>query len=147
MFKKILMVCIGNICRSPMAEWLLREQSSAITTPITVQSAGIGALIGHPADPNVLALLHQSNIDCSPHRARQIEPKMISEADLILVMEDYHRKAVEQLVPSACGKVHLLGKWGQFEIADPYRQPPHYFKETERMILQGIAQWRQKIWT
>lgn len=145
MFNKILMVCIGNICRSPMAEALLKHKIQQFPSVI-VMSAGIAAMVGKPVDLNVQEILTEKNIDCSAHRAQQLTSIMLREADLVLVMEQQHRKEIECTFPSVCGKVHLLGKWGNFEVPDPYKKSKQVFMETYQLIEQGIDQWRVKLW-
>ena len=144
MIKHILVVCVGNICRSPMAEALLmsalREQGN-----IKVESAGLGALVGHPADDYSLELMDEMGEDVSTHRARQIHPDMVREADLVLVMEAGHKRAIDTADPTACGKVHRLGEWQDRDIDDPYRQPKAAFADALEEIQEGVASWVQKI--
>lgn len=146
MFNKILMVCVGNICRSPMAEAILKHKLSAKHPEISVTSAGIAALVGKAAHPIVQEILSSENIDCSLHQARQLTSVMLWEAELVLVMESDHRKEIECMFPNVCGKVHLLGKWGDFEIPDPFRQSKQIFMDTHQLIIKGIDQWQQKLW-
>lgn len=110
-----------------------------------ISSAGLGALVGNPADRNVQELLLNDGIDCSQHRAKQVTKEMLSEADLILVMEKIHRHQLIQSMPNICGKVHLLGKWGDFEIPDPYRKSKQVFTETYNSIKKGVKDWQKKI--
>jgi protein-tyrosine phosphatase len=146
MFSKILVVCIGNICRSPMVEALFNDQIKKLNLPVTIHSAGIQAVVGKQADPIVHELLSDQNIDCSAHRARQLTSAMLLESDLVWVMEQHQRKEIEKKYPSTCGKVHLLGKWSNFEIPDPYKKPREYFVETYNLVSQGIQDWQKKVW-
>jgi len=66
---------------------------------------------------------------------------VIQEADLVLVMETWQIKAVESIWLMARGKVHLLGKWGQFEVPDPYRQSRQIFEFSLKQIEQGVEDW------
>ena len=88
--KRILFVCTGNTCRSPMAEALLQRELRG-QDGFTVESAGLGALVGHPASEHSVALMDELDLDISGHRARQIHPDMVSEADLVLGMKPGHR--------------------------------------------------------
>ena len=81
--KSVLTVCIGNICRSPMAEGLL----TAKLPNIHISSAGTGALVGRPADTQAQKLMLQHGIDISRHVAQQVNKLICSQADLILVMD------------------------------------------------------------
>lgn len=143
MFDSILVVCVGNICRSPMAEALLKARAPA---KVRVSSAGIGALVGSPADPIAQALMLARGIDISAHRARQLEAEMVRANELILVMEQGHQQHLHQLYPAARGKVHLLGKWQGQEIPDPYRKSESHFARALEMIEAGVAAWAQRLW-
>src|SRR4051794_5185298 len=120
------MVCTGNICRSPMAEAVARVRLTAMPS-VRIESAGLGALIGHPADPLAVELMKERGIDLSGHVARQISTIMVREFELILVMESWQVKETEKLSPLARGKVWRLGHWRDFDIPDPYRRPREAF--------------------
>ena len=144
MIKHILVVCVGNICRSPMAEVLLqkalREQGD-----FTVESAGLGAVVGHAADDTAQEVMRESGEDMSAHRARQIHPDMVKKADLILVMEAGHKQSLDIADPTARGKVTRLGEWQDRDIADPYRKPKPVFEEVLADIREGVAAWAEKL--
>ena len=144
MIRHILVVCVGNICRSPMAEALLkralREQDG-----ITVESAGLGALVGHPASEHSVELMAEAGEDITAHRARQIHPDVVRDADLVLVMETGHKRAIDDADPTARGKVHRLGEWQGVDIDDPYRQPRAAYEDALRDIEKGVASWAEKI--
>ena len=144
MIRHILVVCVGNICRSPMAEALL---TSALRgqDELTVESAGLGALVGHPASDYSVELMDEMGEDITGHRARQIHPDMVQAADLVLVMEASHKKAIDDADPTARGKVHRLGEWQDKDIKDPYRQPKEAFADALEDIKTGVASWTEKI--
>ncbi|MDC9715506.1 MAG: low molecular weight phosphotyrosine protein phosphatase [Gammaproteobacteria bacterium] len=144
MFGKILIVCVGNICRSPMAEALLRDKLIQ-QKDIQIASAGVGALVGHSADAIAQELMLDKGIDISTHKARQLNAELLSEYDLVLAMEKGHINAVHQIAPLSKGRVHLLGKWSDFEIPDPYKQPRHEFEVALELIERGINEWVDKI--
>ena len=146
LFKNILVVCIGNICRSPMAEGLLKQALAAANKDdCIVSSAGLGALVNHPPDPKACQLMIEKGIDISDYRACQLNKEMIRKADLILVMESAHKIAIEESEPSAKGKVFRLGEWGKFDISDPYKQDISAFVKSFNLIEQGIALWVPKL--
>ena len=148
MVNSILMVCVGNICRSPMAEALLIDRlSSRKYANIDIASAGVGALVGHEADAIAKNLMNEKGIDVSTHRARQLNTELISEYDLILVMEKGHINAVHNIAASSKGKVHLLGKWSDFEIPDPYMQPRREFEVALELIERGVDEWVEKVFS
>ncbi len=139
--KHILTVCIGNICRSPIAQGLLAHQ----LPNHVVFSAGLSALVGQPADPLSVQVSASHGVDISAHRAQQISFILCQTADLILVMEQFQKSQLEQLFPSVRGKVFRLGQYGQFDIADPYRLPLDAFEAAYLSIAQGVAEWVPRI--
>ena len=147
MFNSVLIVCVGNVCRSPMAEVLLQNRLADQYKNIQIASAGLGALAGHGADVTAQYLMNKMDIDLSEHKAQQLNTQLISEYDLILVMEKGHINAVHNIAPSSKGKVHLLGKWSDFEIPDPYKQPQREFELALELIERGIDEWIDKFWT
>jgi protein-tyrosine phosphatase len=146
MFGRILTVCIGNICRSPMAEGELVHRLRARGVQAVVESAGIAALVGKPADPTSQELMQARGIDISRHRARQLTPELIRSFELILVMEADQQREVEDILPSARGRVHRLGRWGDFDIPDPYRQGRDAFEEALELIVRGVDDLERAFW-
>lgn len=137
----ILTLCIGNICRSPLAQALLARELPGHT----VWSAGLGALIGQPAAPLSVQIAQENGLDISAHRAQQVTSFLCQKSDLILVMEQQHKSQLEQMFPVVRGKVFALGQHGQFDIADPYRQPREAFDTAYAAIAQGVADWVPRI--
>jgi protein-tyrosine phosphatase len=140
----ILLVCVGNICRSPVAEALLKAQ----LPDKHIWSAGLSALVGRPADPLAQAIAAEHGLDISAHRAQQLTSWMCTQADLLLVMEDGHRQEMESQYPLARGKIHCLGDLGRdkaFQIADPYRQPRTAFEAAHAEIDRGVHFWANRI--
>ena len=129
-----------------MAEALLK---SALRehNEITVESAGLGALVGHPAADYSIELMDEMGIDIKDHRARQIHPDMVREADLVLVMEAGHKRAIDDADATARGKVYRLCEWQDRDIDDPYRQPKAAFADALEDIEEGVASWVEKIRT
>jgi protein-tyrosine phosphatase len=140
-FKKILTVCVGNICRSPTAELLFRQ--SLINSEIEVASAGIGALVDKPMDETASSVLYEhTKCDASNHKARQLSARVLHWADLVLVMERDQMSAISRIAPETSGKVFLLGKWnGEREIPDPYRQQRAAFEHVYALIKADVSQW------
>jgi len=145
MFERVLVVCVGNICRSPMAEALLRARLGR-RPRFDVSSAGVSALVGRPADDLAVTLMAERGIDISAHRARQVTPQLVSESDLVLVMEAGHERAVLQIAPQARGKVHRIGKFGNFDVPDPYRLPRAAFLEALQLVERGVSDYELAFW-
>jgi protein-tyrosine phosphatase len=143
-FENILVVCIGNICRSPMAEAILAH-ALRDRKGIKVSSAGLGALVGHPADPIAQDLMQARGLDISGHRARMIADSLLYSADLVLVMELGQKREIESIHPGSRGKVFRLGEWRQIDIDDPYRQQRQAFEQALTLIDQSIVDWLPKL--
>ncbi|WP_108034127.1 MULTISPECIES: low molecular weight protein-tyrosine-phosphatase [Burkholderia] len=139
----ILTVCVANICRSPMAEGLLHLQLPALE----ITSAGLDAAIGCGADPYVLDLMRSRGIDLAMHRARQLLSLHCRQADLILVMEEVHRHAIERCYPFARGRVFRIGQFGSFDVPDPSGGEPRQFDGCLDLIEQGVEDWVARIHT
>lgn len=138
-----MMVCIGNICRSPIAEVLLKHHQPQLN----VFSSGLGALVGKPADPSSVELMTKKDIDLNNHCAQQINSVLVSASDLILTMEKSHIDAIQSQFPECRGKVHLIGKWSDnLEIPDPYRKDKEAFSSAALLIESGLDAWQKKLW-
>ena len=144
MIRHILVVCVGNICRSPMAEALLRRELRG-QDGTKVHSAGLGALVGHPASEYSVELMAEIDEDITGHRAKQIHPDMVRDADLVLVMEAGHKRAIDDADSTARGKVYRLGEWQDKDIDDPYRQPKEAYADALVDIEAGVASWVERI--
>ncbi|MGY2441548.1 low molecular weight protein-tyrosine-phosphatase [Pseudomonas sp. SDO52101_S400] len=144
MFRKILVVCVGNICRSPTAELLLRNALAPST--ITVASAGLAARVGESMEVNARQVLEDRGQSAEGFKARQLTADIVNESDLILVMEKEHVKQVLKIASHARGKVFLLGKWqNEREIQDPYRQGQAAFIHAHALIEDAVGSWVQRL--
>ncbi len=112
---------------------------------MTVHSAGLGALVGHPASEHSVELMAEIGEDITGHRAKQIHPDMVRDADLVLVMEAGHRRAIDDADATARGKVYRLGEWQDKDIDDPYRRPKEVYEAALVDIEKGVASWVERI--
>ncbi|KXU86016.1 exopolysaccharide biosynthesis protein [Caballeronia megalochromosomata] len=146
MFGSVLIVCHANICRSPAAEMLFRAHlSQRGARPIEFRSAGLYAQEGDDIDPTMQRLLAEQGLDSSGHRSRRLDRRMAREADLILVPERKQIDAIARLAPTTHGKVHLLGKWEDSEVADPYGGLEAAYRESFGLIERLVLGWLKKI--
>jgi len=139
--KSVLVVCIGNICRSPMGEALI----AAALPQLEVASAGVGALVGQPADPIARQLMAERGLDIEAHRARQLTNLMCQQADLILVMDEEQRLQINQRHPLTRGKLFRLGEVARVDIPDPYRLGRPAFEQALQLIDAGASAWVERI--
>jgi len=134
----VLVVCTGNICRSPLAEaWLQAEAPSGIK----IESAGVGALVGHRADPMAIEVGKDNGLDLSKHKARQIEFGMLESFDLILTMELAHRNHLISIAPWATGKIWRWGHHENLDVPDPYRKEIEHFMSSFSIISRLGQNW------
>lgn len=134
MAMNILLLCAGNLCRSPMAEGLMRQLLPAHE----LFSAGICAADGEPADPIAVELMQELGIDIGEHRARPLASWMMHEADLVLTMDLRQLQYVRQRFPMAAGKVERLGEPGGIDIPDPYQRGRAAFRLSLQLIRQAV---------
>ena len=144
MFNKILVVCVGNICRSPTVEALLKSRLAH--RGIDVSSAGTHALVDKPMDSTALEVLREHGGDHPDHKGRQLTREMLQQADIVLTMEKRHVESIARMAPEVRGKTFLLGKWQKDqEIPDPYRQQKVAFEHVYRLMTQGVDSWSKKL--
>ena len=140
--QRILTVCTGNICRSPMAEFAMK----AHFPDRQIGSAGLHALVGRDMDDDSRAATEQMGLATFPHAARQFDVDLSREHDLILVMEAHHRHEIAAKYPHAVGKTFLLGHFDNArEVPDPYRSGLALHLRAAELILEHTAQWAAQI--
>ncbi|MEM9056344.1 MAG: low molecular weight protein-tyrosine-phosphatase [Pseudomonadota bacterium] len=144
-YPSILLLCTGNICRSPMAQAVLQAELAARSVDVAVESAGTGALVDHPADPIAIELMAERGLDIEAHRGRQLTGGMLRAFPLILVMESGQRRHVERRWPLARGRVHDLGRWSDFDVPDPYKAGRGAFESSLALIDRGVDDWLGKL--
>lgn len=142
MIKNVLVVCVGNICRSPLGERLLQDK----LPDLTVTSAGIGALVGKPADATASEVAAENAVSLDGHSARQASPEILTGAELILVMETGHKSAISQIAPQVSGRVMLADHWtGAQGVADPYRRSKEFHQHVFKQLDAAMDAWAQRL--
>lgn len=142
MFDSILVVCTGNICRSPIGERILRR---ALPNK-KIDSAGTSALVGHAADESAAKIAEFHGVSLEGHKGKQFTASLARQYDLILVMEKYHLDHIGRIAPEARGKTMLFGQWlSQRDIPDPYRKSDEAFASVYQLIEQASLHWVEKL--
>ncbi len=132
--KRILLVCTGNICRSPLAAALLdRALAQRGIDGIEVASAGTGAWDGAPVSEGAYLVGLERGLDLSAHRARLLTRELVEDADLILTMARHHRARVDELGGES--RVFVLGEYAgregdEAEVSDPFGGDLEVYRDT-----------------
>ena len=142
MISSVLVVCVGNICRSPVGERLLAQACP----DIRVESAGLAALVGQAASKDSAEVAAENGVSVEGHVARQFNSDIAADFDLILVLEKGHSKVVAQQAPGVGGKTMLFGHWtGQADIADPYRKSREFHVSVFRQLQRATEGWAARL--
>ncbi|RME58620.1 MAG: hypothetical protein D6790_11685 [Caldilineae bacterium] len=142
--KHIWIVCLANVCRSPMAGALLQQkiERAGLQAAVHVHTAGILATPGQPLDPQVAHLLAREHLPIPPdsQTAARLRQADIAAADMILVLEEAQRRSIFNRSPENLHKVFLLSEMigEHFDIADPYGQAPAAYENTFRQLQDII---------
>jgi protein-tyrosine phosphatase len=145
MGRSVLFVCLGNICRSPLAEAALRAEAERLGIDVEVDSAGTGDWhVGHPPDRRAIAAAKKNGFDIGHLRARQVEADDFRRFDHIVALDRENLANLKRLQP-ADGTAelsllldHVPGREGE-AVADPYYGPDDHFEVTWHDVTQGAA--------
>ncbi|MEM8952752.1 MAG: ribose 5-phosphate isomerase B [Verrucomicrobiota bacterium] len=142
--KHVLFVCTGNVCRSPMAEGLLRHEVEKTGLDITVGSAGVGAVDGQVPSAHSVEVLQDQGIDIAELRSNLLTEELVEQATHIFTMTSGHKNTVEHLFPAAAEKTFLVCEFCDPsemdfpEVLDPIGMGKSAYEATRKQIAQAI---------
>lgn len=152
---RVCVVCLGNICRSPMAEVVLRAvlDRNGLSDVVAVDSAGTGGWhVGSPMDERAAAALARAGYDGSGHRARRFEARWFAERDLVLAMDRENLRALRRMAPQGAD-LRLFRSFDPdapegAEVPDPYYGGPEGFARVLEMVeaaAEGVAEYAARV--
>lgn len=133
--ERLVFVCSGNICRSPLAERV------ALDAGYNATSFGLHCTPGRPADPRVVELARERGFDLSGHRTRLLKDAQLSATDLLVGMEPVHLVEATEFCGSSAQQT-LLGLWGRARLSyiyDPYNSTEEYFARCARVLIESTG--------
>lgn len=141
----VLFVCLGNICRSPLAEAAFRSEAGRIGLKVDVDSAGTGDWhIGRPPDPRAQAVALRNGIDINTYRARQVEPADFYRHTHVVALDAQNLSDLEAMKPADSPALLALlldyvdGRAGE-AVPDPYYGTDAGFDDTWALVVEGAA--------
>lgn len=142
---RILFVCTGNTCRSPMAEGILKSIGNKNNMDLEIKSVGISVYDGEKASKNSIEAMKKIGIDISEHEATQLRRDLVEEADLILTMSNSHKEFILSNYPSSRNKLFTLTEYVygvEKDIEDPFGRSLSVYERTRDEIYQAIMQMK-----
>jgi protein-tyrosine-phosphatase len=147
--KKILFVCSGNTCRSPLAEAIAKNiLPGRLGFPASVSSAGASAVEGSPASQYSIEVGRAHALDLTGHRARLLNPTLVRGADLIVTMGTRHRETVGTLDPDAIEYTYLLTNFSDHhfgDIPDPIGNGLAVYEHTYQIIRDCVESMASRL--
>lgn len=138
LFNSILVVCLGNICRSPVGERMLR----ASLPDRRIDSAGLAACVAQAACPIAASVAAGHGLSLAGHSARAFSSDLARPYELILVMEKSQLGTINTHYPEFSGKTLLFGHWqNQLEIGDPYKKSREMHEQVYMQLSLCTRQW------
>ncbi|MCB9662714.1 MAG: low molecular weight protein arginine phosphatase [Alphaproteobacteria bacterium] len=143
---KLLFVCTGNICRSPMAAVLAHHLGQARGLPIETRSAGTLDLGPRPAERHAQAVVAELGLALDAHLAHQVTPEDLAWADHVLCMELEHAVRLRAMDPALAHKVELLGPYaGVPELPDPMGGWRRTFRTCRDQLARALGAYLDRV--
>ncbi|OQX94802.1 hypothetical protein B6I21_08745 [candidate division KSB1 bacterium 4572_119] len=149
----ILFVCSGNLCRSPMAEGLLKKKLfKEFGNLVTISSAGTLNLVGRPATPNAISAAKEKGVDITRHQSKSISEENLQKSDIVLVMTEHHKKFIRNHYPQFSESVFLITEFNHenkkdnfVDVPDPIGEGLTYYRKVINQIEREIDRILPKI--
>ena len=139
---RVVFVCSGNICRSPMAQYIFEAEAQRRGVPHIALSMGTLGLVGQPAPAEAIAVCEEIGVDIASHQSQPLSAAILKHAKQIFVMEPQHVEALQK-IGVAGESVQYLGSWDpkdqRQEIDDPIEQPIEVFRAVRERIERAVA--------
>jgi protein-tyrosine-phosphatase len=138
--KRVLVVCTGNTCRSPMAAGWLNHKLAG--KGWVAESAGVAAWGGSSASPEAVEAMREVGVDLGAHESRPLSRELVEGAQYVLAMTTGHLREIEMRFPEAMGKVRLLdsfGPEGAREVPDPFGLPLEAYRHTRDELARALG--------
>lgn len=146
---RILFVCTGNTCRSPMAAALLQDRLKAwgVADQFTVSSAGIAAWTGQAASTAAVEVMAQQGLSLKDHSARQIDNRQVYASDLVLALTVSHKESLLCIAPGARNRIFTLGEYAgkPGDVTDPMGRSREVYQACANQLTELIEAARDKI--
>ncbi|MEM9283714.1 MAG: low molecular weight protein arginine phosphatase [Verrucomicrobiota bacterium] len=141
--QKVLFVCTGNVCRSPMAEGLLRAMVEGSGKSIQVHSAGLGAMDGSPPSSHSVEAMAEDGVDISSQRSQMLTPETVEESTHIFGLGSGHAEAIRAYFPESREKTFVLREFiaeegFDLEVPDPIGGDLDDYRATRNLIKEAM---------
>ena len=148
--KKIMFICTGNICRSAMAEKLLKKKAEELKLKIQVYSCGTSTISGDKPTQEAIEVMEERDINLKPHRATNIIDSNIQEMDLILCATSMHKNVVSDMYPELKEKVFTIKEYAGeiaegLDIQDPFGYGKMKYEKCAQELEKSIDKIIKKL--